>query len=233
MTVRVYRTRWKGEDREARGSGRDLSRTFYGEGERPSRNRNAKSFDYAPLLSLSLSLNEKNTNRSTTNIHDPKILYNYIRNVFQIRSKVNREKRNRNDSPTMRSNGLIGWESAGNSKWSVADRFLLVSRGESIEATKCSLSRTMAFGVAKKIGVDDGRYNVTTEPSPRRCERSNRKGTGETRTVGAMPLGSGSVPFGTSHSNRSHARTRTRASNSRLHTRVYTPVYTAIVFRHR
>lgn len=65
---------------------------------------------------------------------------------------------------------------------------------------------------------------VTATPvSLRRCERSNRKGTGETRTVGAMPLGSGSVPFGTSHSN--HA-----PQNSRLHTRVYTHlcVYTTI-----
>lgn len=72
----------------------------------------------------------------------------------------------------------------------------------------------------------DGRYDVTKSSYElRRCERSNRKGTGETRTVGAMPLGSGSVPFGTSHSNRSHARTRTRASNSRLHTRIHTCVY--------
>lgn len=46
----------------------------------------------------------------------------------------------------------------------------------------------------------------------------------EKRTVGAMPLGSGSVPFGTSHSNRSHARSRTRASNSRLHTHTHTCV---------
>lgn len=43
----------------------------------------------------------------------------------------------------------------------------------------------------------------------------------EKRNVGAMPLGSGSVPFGTSHSNRSHARIRTRAT-ARAYTR--TPV---------
>lgn len=84
------------------------------------------------MLLFSLSLNEKNTNRSTTNIHDPKILYNYIRNVFQIRSKVNREKGNRNDSPTMRSNGLIGWSSKArgirNGAWPTASFSFLAGR---------------------------------------------------------------------------------------------------------
>lgn len=72
--------------------------------------------------------------------------------------------------------------------------------------------------------IPDDAPDMVTKPWLRAGVSDLTEKEREKRTVGAMPLGSGSVPFGTSHSNRSHARTRTRASNSRLHTRTHTCV---------
>lgn len=141
---------------------------------------------------------------------------------------------------------LAGEETCSLGEW-WWDCFLVLCRprgGLSREESATALVSTSLSGEPFSIHVkkipDDG-PDIVTKPCRYApvwaylTEKERQK-----RTVGAMPLGSGSVPFGTSHSSRSHAptrtraRTRTRAAKTRACTSTRAPVCApCVAFRRR